>query len=286
MSDLKIPRYDWPKNPFYWTEGRVLKASIPFTWNLPEVKALVRRGSLAHDHFIFGGPATDLMPKFFDGLKNVEIGHEQPGILQRINPSATRTTLGCVRKCGFCGIGKGLIEPGPMIELKDWPNLPILIDNNLLAVSWHHFDKVIARLRDHGWADFNQGIDARLLTERHAHSIASIGKPIVRLALDNVSVQPLWEKAFGFLREAKIALDRIRSYVLIGFDSSPEDAWARCKWVEKHGVKPIPMWFHSLDALELNAVSEKQAKLGWDDYERRRIMQWFFFHKKAVKPTI
>ena len=28
-------------------------------------------------------------------------------------------------------------------------------------------------------------------------------------------------------------------------------------------------------------VTEKQIQLGWNDYERRKIMQWFYWHKKA-----
>jgi len=55
-----------------------------------------------------------------------------------------------------------------------------------------------------------------------------------------------------------------------------------CEYVEKHGVKPLPMWFHELDALQRNIVTERQKELGWNDYERRRLMQWFYQHKKAV----
>lgn len=263
----------------------MLKVSVPFTWNLPEVKKVIRRGSLAHDHYIVGGPALDLMPDFFAGLDRVEVGHDEYGILQRINPEATRTTLGCIRKCRFCAIGTGKVEAGGMRELPDWPDLPVLIDNNLLAATRAHFDKVIARLRRHGWADFNQGLDARLLTDYHAQAIASIGRPVVRLALDSKAVQPTWEKAFSMLRAAGIALARIRSYVLIGFDTEPAEAWERCRWIEGHGVKPLPMWFHALDALKGNAVSERQAALGWDDYERRKIMQWFYQHKNAVRES-
>ncbi len=42
------------------------------------------------------------------------------------------------------------------------------------------------------------------------------------------------------------------------------------------------MWFHPTNALENNVVTEKQAALGWNNFERRRIMQWFYKHKRAV----
>jgi hypothetical protein len=43
------------------------------------------------------------------------------------------------------------------------------------------------------------------------------------------------------------------------------------------------MWFHELTALERNIVTDRQKELGWNDYERRKLMQWFYQHKKAVE---
>ncbi len=89
-------------------------------------------------------------------------------------------------------------------------------------------------------------------------------------------------EAFEKLRRAGIAKRNIRSYALVGFDSDPGECWRRCEWVERQKIKVLPMWFHPLDALEKNVVTEKQQKLGWDDFERRRIMQWYYQHKRAV----
>lgn len=91
-----------------------------------------------------------------------------------------------------------------------------------------------------------------------------------------------WEQAFDRLRSAGVTKKSIRSYALIAFDSDPAEAWERCKWIEAHGIKPLPMWFHRLDALAHNVVTPEQTALGWTDYERRRIMQWFYQHKEAV----
>ena len=69
----------------------------------------------------------------------------------------------------------------------------------------------------------------------------------------------------------------------MGFTSDPQEAWDRCQFIEAHGVKAMPQWFHALDQLEHNVVTERQAALGWNDYERRKVMQWFYKHKHAVK---
>ncbi|RLC88384.1 MAG: hypothetical protein DRJ03_03025 [Chloroflexi bacterium] len=129
--------------------------SIPFTWELPGVLCRLRQRSLWWDNAIVGGPAVELVPGFFDSLDYVEEGHNEPGVLQRVNPLATLTTVGCIRRCGFCAIGTGRIE-GEYRELEDWPDLPMVTDNNLLAASKAHFDRVIDRLVVHGWADLTR----------------------------------------------------------------------------------------------------------------------------------
>ena len=280
MSNLSAKnKATWPKKEFTWIEGRTLKISIPFTWRLSHVRNLLMQRDYRWDGAEVGGPAVDLMPGYFDDLDFVTIGKESPGILQRINPYATRTTMGCVRKCKFCGIGKGQIEGGGLVELNDWPDLPVICDNNLLAASQSHFDKVIERLKVHEWADFNQGLDPRLLTEYHAKRIAEIKYPVARLALDHMGGADTWENAFVELRKAKIALKKITSYCLIGFNSSPEEAWKRCEWIEDHGILAYPMWYHPLDALEHNAISPEQRALGWDEDEYKAIMQYYYKHR-------
>lgn len=273
---------DWPKGPTYWTEGRSLFVSVPFTWNLPELKPRLSLIASGYDSVRVGGPAVDLLPDFLAGIPGVILGGQLERVLERVHPMATRTTLGCVNRCGFCGIGTGKIEKGGFQELEDWPDKPILCDNNLLAASQGHFDRVMDRLEKWGWADFNQGLDARLLTPFHAERLARIGKPTCRLALDSWAVADAWEDAFRNLRAAGVILKNISSYVLVGFTDTPKDAWTRCNWVEAHGIHPLPMWFHPLAALRRNQVTEQQKRKGWTDQERKEIMQ-FFYKRKGVR---
>ena len=273
----------WPKGIIFWVKNRVLYASIPFTWKLPILRDSLLQRSFFWDRAVLGGPGVYLMPNYFDDLDFVSIagsiGGTCPSILQRVNENATKTTWGCIRKCEFCGVPK---FEGAFRELPDWPNRPIICDNNLLASSQAHFDRVMDRLETRwGWADFNQGLDARLMSSYHAERFARI-RPMIRLSLDSIKYSEAWALAFEKLRRAGIPKCYIRSYALIGFDSAPDEAWERCLWIERHGVKPLPMWFHPLNALAPNQVTESQGNLGWDDYERRKIMQWFYQHKKAV----
>jgi len=281
----------WPKGPTKWIKDRTLYISIPFTWNLQEIKNEILQRSFFWDKAVVGGPAVSLMPDFFNDIECVALdSHDMPGVLQEINPLATKTTIGCIRHCKFCAVPK--IEPD-FIELEDWPDLPILIDNNILAASRKHFDKVIDRLKKHNepidkpgnTVDFNQGIDARLLKKYHANRIAEIKKPIIRLALDSMAHVDQWNSAFEKLRSAGLSKKAIRSYVLIGFNSGVDEAWDRCEYVNSFGIKALPMWYHALDAMEKNVVTEDQEKLGWTDEERKLIMQYYYQRGKG-KATV
>lgn len=275
---------DWPKAPKYWIENETLMVSIPFTWDLPGVLLRLKQRNFWWDCVVVGGPAVELLPGFFDGLDYVTEGHDCPGVLQRINPMATRTTLGCVRRCKFCAIGSGRIE-GEYRELDDWPNLPVLCDNNLLAASKSHFDRVMdGLLAVHGWCDFNQGIDSRLLTDHHANRMAELpgGETRIRLALDHMDCRDQWAAAFDRLCEAGVAKRRIKSYCLIGFDTGPKECWQRCEWVEGHGIQVFPMWFHGLAQMERNMVTEDQKRLGWTDRLRVEIMTYYYKHRGSV----
>lgn len=247
--------------------------SIPFTWCLPRVQ---RRIASTWLPVIVGGPAVRLMPGY---LKGCEIGTDHPGAMKRINPMATKTTTGCTHKCGFCAVPT--IE-GKFRENPDFLPGPIVCDNNLLAASPPHIERVIGMLRTFGWADFNQGLDAYRLDQDVATLLASIGRPMIRLASDHSTDWCAIDQAYCALRRAKLPKSLIRVYVLSGFDTDPADAWYRCRIVERYGIKPLPMWFHGLQAMTENVVTDEQKELGWTDYERRRLMQWYYQHKKAV----
>ncbi len=266
----------WPKAITEWHDGRTGYLSVPFTWLLPAARNRINQRDMFTDRWIVGGPAAYLMPGYLLEYCDCEIRRESLGVLQRVNPQATRTTVGCIRRCEFCGVR--LIE-GRFEELPDWPDQPVLCDNNLLAAHDRHFDRVIDRLIPHGWCDFNQGLDARLLTSHHAKRIAEIKKPIVRLALDHDNDRETWGGAVEMLLDAGIAKSRIRSLVLVAHEDGPTEAKDRCEYVESFGVDASPMWFHPLDTLELNAVTDQQQALGWTHRKRRELMCWYYQHR-------
>jgi len=256
---------DWRKNPYRWQEGGTAYISIAFTFDLPAVRQDILDGHLYCDHVVVGGPAVKLMPDYLADI--AETAEDIPGILQRINPQATRTTIGCPNRCGFCAVPR--IE-GDFRELDEWPNLPIVCDNNLLASSRPHFDRVIDGLKLHKGIDFNQGLDARLLTGYHAGRLAELDCT-VRLAWDNTGNERHLLTAVSRLRRAGIPRSRMGVYIMIGYRDTPEDALYRLETCyHALGILPNPMRYVPLDSLTRHYVGD-----GWTHEELVRMQRYW-----------
>ena len=158
----------WSKKIVEWVDGNTAFLSVVFTWQLP--KAYSRCVWYAQQGYCVkvGGTAVALMPDYLKGV--AEIGNNIP-CLQRHNPNATRTTLGCPNKCWFCAAWR--IEP-EYIELPYWERKPIVCDNNVTAASKAHFDRVVDSLKGLSDVDINQGLDARLLTNYHVERLREL----------------------------------------------------------------------------------------------------------------
>jgi hypothetical protein len=264
----------WRGNLAEWTEGNTAYLSVPFTWALP--RAYQRAAWLRAEgyHVRAGGPAVALMP---DYLRDVaEVGGEIDA-LPRHNPDATFTSRGCIRRCSFCAVPK--IE-GDLRELPTWEPRPIVCDNNLLACSRRHFDRVIDSLKPVRAIDFNQGLDARLLTKHHAERLAELDC-IVRLAWDATPSEPLVMAAIERLRAAGFPKSRLRCYVLLGYTDTPADARYRLETLHRLGIKPNPMRYNPLDAM----VRDQYVGEHWtDDLERQYMRYWANLRYTAAVP--
>lgn len=258
----------WPRGPYYWIEDRILYISIPFTWNLPDVRAKILQHDFRYDRVIVGGPAVQLMPEY---LKDIaETPGQLPGVLQKVNPFATKTTIGCPNKCKFCAVGSGKIDGGVFRELDDWPNLNVICDNNPLACSRKHFDKIIDRAKLLKWVDI-QNLEARLLTKYHAGRLAELKGLKTRIAWDCTSQEKYVIRALDLLKKAGINKNRVGCYVLIGYKDTPEDALYRLQTLKDLGIKPNPMRYNPLNAMTRDEyVSDK-----WTHKELKRFMRYW-----------
>jgi hypothetical protein len=255
---------DWRGGFAEWTEGDTAFLSVPFTWELQDAYQRAVWLRAEGYHVRAGGPAVSLMPDVLAGV--AELGGDV-NALPHHNPDATFTSRGCIRRCPFCAVWR--VE-GELRELDDWEPKPIVCDNNLLACSQKHFDTVVDRLKPVAGIDFNQGLDARLLTKHHADRLAELDC-IVRLAWDHIDTGNAFMAAYETLRRAHIPKSRIRVYVLIGYQDTPEDAWFRLRTVWNLGVKPNPMRYNPLDAMMRDAYVGEH----WSDDLLRQYMRYW-----------
>ncbi|MGH9535397.1 MAG: B12-binding domain-containing radical SAM protein [Terriglobales bacterium] len=161
---------------------------------------------------------------------------------------------GCVRKCSFCAVPK--LEGSPFQVLRDnkikrliHPDHTrvILWDNNILGESdWR---RVFAEIEDLGLeADFNQGLDARFITEESAAAIARIKLPTARLAYDFVGMRDVMERAVLLLKKhvPNRRFRHITCYVLFNYKDKPADLFERVRDLLGWGIAAYPMRYQPL----------------------------------------
>jgi len=261
----------------HWTEGRTAFVSCVFSWDLPKARKIALYYKEQGYRVRAGGPAVDLNP---DALSDVAELGGAVNALPRHNPDATFTSRGCIRSCAFCAVPK--IE-GKLRELTDWEPKPVICDNNLLACSRSHFDSVIDRLKAANvqGVDFNQGLDARLLTPHHAQRIAELDVRFVRLAWDDVRTEAEFMRAWETLRAAGIPKRTISVYVLIGFHDTPEDALYRMRTVTKTlDSMCVPMRYQPLNANRRNEYIDPN----WTHWELVAYKRYWGHRRTTVIP--
>jgi len=164
---------------------------------------------------------------------------------------------GCVNRCPYCAVP--LMEPTKgAIQVKSIRHLVapghkkvVLWDNNLLgAANWKD---LIAELKEIGLpVDFNQGLDARRITEEVAQGFKGLHVDPVRMAYDVSSERKALERAIPALARAGFKLRNMIVYVLYNFQDSPEDFLNRICDLMEWGVVAYPMRFEPLDSLKKN----------------------------------
>jgi hypothetical protein len=123
-----------------------------------------------------------------------------------------------------------------------------LWDNNILGES--HWRDVVAELQEmDAEVDFNQGLDARLVTEEVASALRNLKIPTIRLAYDFPQMGKSVKQAVTRLRAAGLTARRCRhicSYVLYNYTDTPEDLFIRVRDLLAWGVAAYPMRYQPL----------------------------------------
>jgi hypothetical protein len=148
------------------------------------------------------------------------------------------------------------------------------LDNNILGIAG--IEEIIAEIREMGFhagarrksrertVDFNQGLDARLISQKPelAKFLASICLSPVRLGYDFLAMRKPYENAVRLLAEQ--GFKEFTNYMLFNFNDTPRDLYDRL-WVNANLNKELgiritgfPMRFIPMDK-----VSRRYVAPGW-----------------------
>lgn len=253
--------YQWRKGVVDWTHGDARYFSVVFSWDIPRAKQMIAREKRK---CYVGGPAVYRLPHEFKDI--AEVCYDPPiEPLPLHNPYATFTSRGCPRRCKFCIVPD--IE-GKLRELETFRPAPIICDNNFLACSDAHIDRVIEAIRHFDLVDL-QGLDARLFNGQHARMLRRLKKVVLRFALDYAGMEEETLRAVRLAQEH--GFKDVRVYVLLGFKDTPEDALRRLELVRSWGCLPTPQRYQPLDA----KIKNSHIAPSWTERWLKDVMRYY-----------
>lgn len=168
------------------------------------------------------------------------------------------TSRGCNNRCPYCAVWKiegELNSCRRTIKHLVYPNHKRIIiwDNNILqSPYWRDvFDELIQFSREKCMKiDFNQGLDARLITDEVADKLSEMKPQCIRMAYDYNGAERYVKRAIERLSARGIRKRSIFIYVLYNFEDSPESFFKRVRDVLEWGAVVYPMRYEPLNALE------------------------------------
>ncbi len=202
---------------------------------------------------------------------------------------------GCVRKCSFCGVPKleGAQKEMPplarLVEGVDAAHGPrkdlVLMDNNITASS--RYQEVIAEIRDLGFqagatfarsgekprkrrVDFNQGVDARILSKSpmFLREMATICISPLRIAFDHIGVRKPYEASVRMA--ADHGLRSLSNYMLYNFMDAPQDLYMRMRLnIELNQELGIRIWSFPMRYQPVTLKNRSHVGKKWNRYYLR-----------------
>lgn len=264
-----------------WDEAPhdLVYASLIFERTRPVAEALLRERPDA----VVGGTGWDLTATLEDHGVTTKV--QDYSVYPRYAHSIGFTQRGCRLRCSFCVVPK---KEGParheQTALDVWrggehPRELVLLDNDFFGVpTWR--DR-IREIRDGGFrVYFNQGINARALTEEAAEAVGSVDyrddsmkRKRVYTAWDSRGDEkPLFRGLTRLVRHG-VKPDHIMVYMLVGYwpgETAADREYRRAR-LRAFGARPYPMPFvrtRELVGFQRWVVGAYDKKISWADWSR------------------
>lgn len=194
------------------------------------------------EQIIKGGTGYGLDNKLQDSVEHQYPDYE---LYQIEDMACGYLTRGCPRQCPFCIVSrKEGTKSAQVAELKEfWDGQKEikLLDPNITACkdSEQLFEDLIA---SGAWIDFTQGLDVRLLTDRHAEQLNRMKVKLIHFAWDQYEFQT-YEKLKRIRPMLNYDHRRLIVYVLTNFSTTHEQDLERVYKLRELGYDPYIMIF-------------------------------------------
>ena len=261
-----------------WDQPNQVFASAIFEKSRPSVERLIDQFPQA----IIGGTGVDVASNLeAHGITTIR---QDYSLYPEWRQSIGFTQRGCRLKCSFCVVPRkegAIREEQNIWELwrgNPYPRELILLDNDFFGQpNWRGR---IKEIQDGGFkVSFNQGINARFLTDEAAEAIASIDyrddsmkAKRIYTAWDNRKDESRLFAGLTRLTAAGVKPDHIMVYILIGYwpGETEDDRLYRAKKLRDFGARPYPMPFvrtRELVGFQRWIIGAYDKRVSWDDWK-------------------
>jgi hypothetical protein len=150
----------------------------------------------------------------------------------------------------------------------------MILDNNATADQDHFIKICYQAIKEKAKTDFCQGLDIRLINPEMAQVLAKLRLwKQIHFAFDNIKIEKQVREGIKILNDNGVKPWKLMFYVLIGFDSTPEEDLYRVEMLRGLKVDPFVMPFNKSDPYQRDFARWVNMKatfktVSWQDYKK------------------
>jgi hypothetical protein len=237
--------------------------------------------SLPMEKSFIGGTGIDFYNRLPEEIEKSDVSYT---LYPECNYHIGFSMKGCRFACKFCCVPKKEGRPyvhNTIDEILTNPkggNRLMLLDNDFFGgQNWRENLARITELKLK--VNFNQGLNIRILTQEQADLLAKcnfvnskFNKKYVTFAWDKYKDKELIHKGIDICGKAGIKPEQMQFFVLVGFDTTPEQDLERIMTLKNLGALPFVMPYNKEDNYQKklarwvnNRIIFRSVK--WEDYD-------------------
>lgn len=174
-----------------------------------------------------------------------------------------RITRGCVRRCPWCIVWRQDGRVRQVADLEDfWDGQERLrlLDDNLTAMP-DLFIETCEKLTERKIRTYFEALDIRLMTPEMATALKRVKRDgRVHFAWDSMKEEEGVRRGIANLKKGGFGLSQASFYILIGFDTTPEEDLYRLWTLDGLGVESFVMPFNKFDLYQRRFARWANAK--------------------------